>query len=82
MKTRTKRHWLLVALFVALCVAAIARDCSAGETPIWVSYLSSRLSGDLDGKLGGKLGGTTFQLHISLSSPASIGLMFDSSATR
>jgi hypothetical protein len=76
MKTRTSRHWILVVLFTAMCIAAIATDCAAGESGVWVSHLSSRLSRDLDGTLGG----VSFQLHVSLASP--FGLTIDASATR
>lgn len=76
MKTRTNRLLILVVLFTAMCIAAIATDCTAGESGVWVSYLSSRLSRDLDGELGG----VTFQLHVSLGSP--LGLTIDASATR
>ena len=73
---RTNRHWILAVLFTAMCIAAIATDCAAGESGVWVSYLSSRLSRDLDGRLGG----VTFQLHVSLASP--LGLTINTSATR
>ncbi|HZJ67246.1 MAG TPA: hypothetical protein VFD36_27250 [Kofleriaceae bacterium] len=76
MKTRTNRHWILVVLFTAMCIAAIATDCTASGSRVWVSYLSSRLSQDLDGTLGG----VSFQLHVSLASP--FGLTIESSATR
>jgi hypothetical protein len=76
MKTRAKGPWLLAVLFAAMCIAAIASDCAAGESGIWVSYLSPRLSGNIDGRLGGM----TFQLHLSLTSPLSLGLTIESSA--
>jgi len=76
MKTRTKRHWILVVLFTAMCIAAIATDCAAGDSGVWVSYLSPRLSRDLDAKVGN----VSFQLHLSLGSP--FGLTIDASTTQ
>jgi hypothetical protein len=78
MKTRSKRPWLLVVLIAATCSAALAGDCAAGESGIWVSYLSPRLSRDLDGKLGSM----TFQLHVSLVSPVSLGLTIEDSTAQ
>jgi len=75
MTTCTNRHWILVVLFIAMCIAAIATDCAAGDSGVWVSYLSSRLSRDLDGKLGG----VSFQLRVSLDSP--LGLTIETSTT-
>jgi hypothetical protein len=59
-----------------MCIAAIASDCAAGESGIWISYVSPRLSGNLDGKLGGM----TVQLHLSLASPVSLALTIESAA--
>ena len=67
--------WLLVVLFTAMCIAAIASDCAAGESGLWLSHLSP-LSGNLDGKLGGM----TFQLRLSLASPVSLDLTIESAA--
>jgi len=69
----TKPHWVLVLLFAALCVAAIAADCAASHAAVWVNGLSTRLR-DFDGHLDGELAGVTFDLHVDLHSPVLLGL--------
>ena len=70
MRTTTQKHWIMVLLFAALCIAAIAADCSAGDAAVWVAELSTRLDAHLDGELAG----VTFDLRVDLHSPMLVGL--------
>lgn len=74
----SKRSWLVVVVFAAMCLAAIIADCASGNAAVWVSQLPSRLSGQVDGELAGM----TFKLRVALCEPVSLGLSVSSSTTR